>query len=145
MWVGLAFQAKMLQAWLVLPAFAFAYLVAAPPRLRTRIGHVALAGMVTVAVSLSWMTAVSLVPAHQRPYVDGTQNDSLYSQVFEYNGIARMGLGNGSSAGPHAGFLTGVLRAGQRSRPQSVRIGPAGTGCSTACSDATTDGCCPRP
>jgi hypothetical protein len=29
-WVGLAFQAKMIQAWLVLSALAIAYLLAAP-------------------------------------------------------------------------------------------------------------------
>ena len=59
--VGLAFQAKMIQAWLVLPALAAAYLLAAPAaRLRTRCAHVALAGLVAVVVSLCWMTAVSL-------------------------------------------------------------------------------------
>ena len=48
LWVGLAFQAKMIQAWLVLPALAAAYLLAAPAaRLRTRWAHVALAGLVT--------------------------------------------------------------------------------------------------
>src|SRR5262252_1350174 len=53
-WVGLAFQAKMIQAWLVLPALAAAYLLAAPAaRLRTRFAHVALAGLVTAIVSLS--------------------------------------------------------------------------------------------
>ena len=105
-WVGLAFQAKMLAAWLVLPALAAAYLLAAPPRLRTRLGHVALAGAVTVVVSLSWMTVVSLVPAHDRPYVDGTQNDSLFSQVFEYNGISRLGRSNVfAGAGHPAQFL----------------------------------------
>ncbi len=105
-WIGLAFQAKMLQAWLVLPALAVAYLVAAPPRLRTRVGHVAIAGAVTVAVSVSWMTAVSLVPAHDRPYVDGTQDDSVFSQVFDYNGIARLGHGKVlGGAGQPAAFL----------------------------------------
>ncbi len=105
-WVGLAFQAKMLTAWLVLPALAAAYLLAAPPRLRTRLGHVALAGVVTVVVSLSWMTVVSLVPAHERPYVDGTQNDSLFSQVFDYNGISRLGRSNVfAGAGHPARFL----------------------------------------
>jgi 4-amino-4-deoxy-L-arabinose transferase-like glycosyltransferase len=105
-WVGLAFQAKMLAAWLVLPALAAAYLLAAPPRLRTRLGHVALAGVVTVVVSLSWMTVVSLVPAHERPYVDGTQNDSLFSQVFDYNGISRLGRSNVfAGAGHPARFL----------------------------------------
>jgi 4-amino-4-deoxy-L-arabinose transferase-like glycosyltransferase len=105
-WVGLAFQAKMLVAWLVLPALAAAYLLAAAPRLRTRLRDVALAGIVTVVVSLSWMTAVSLVPAHDRPYVDGTQNDSLFSQVFDYNGISRLGRSNVfAGAGHPAQFL----------------------------------------
>ncbi len=90
-WVGLAFQAKMLQAWLVLPALFAAYLLAAPaPVLARRIGHVALATLVAVVVSLSYMAVVSAVPAHDRPYVDGSCNDSVFSQVFLYNGAARV-------------------------------------------------------
>lgn len=90
-WVGLAFQAKMIQAWLVLPALAAGYLLAAPAaRLRTRCAHVALAGLVTAVVSLSWMTAVSLVPSQDRPYVDGSPHDSVYTQVFDYNGLGRL-------------------------------------------------------
>ena len=90
-WVGLAFQAKMIQAWLALPALAAAYLLAAPAaRLRTRCAHVALAGLVTAVVSLSWMTAVSLVPSQDRPYVDGSPDDSVYTQVFDYNGLGRL-------------------------------------------------------
>jgi 4-amino-4-deoxy-L-arabinose transferase-like glycosyltransferase len=110
MWVGLAFQAKMTVAWLVLPALAGAYLLAAPPRLRTRLTHLALAGAVTVIVSLSWMTVVSLVPAHDRPYVDGTQNDSVFSQTFDYNGIARLRHGSGvfAGAGHPAPFLVHI-------------------------------------
>ena len=90
-WVGLAFQAKMLQAWLVLPALALAYLLAGEGPVSRRLARLSLAGLVTVLVSLSWMSAVSLVPAHDRPYVDGTRNDSVFSQVFDYNGIARLG------------------------------------------------------
>jgi 4-amino-4-deoxy-L-arabinose transferase-like glycosyltransferase len=106
-WVGLAFQAKMLQAWLILPALAVAYLVAAaPPRLRTRVGHVALAGAAALAVSLSWMTVVSLIPAHDRPFVDATQDNSVFNQVFDYNGIARLGHGKVlGGAGQPAAFL----------------------------------------
>jgi 4-amino-4-deoxy-L-arabinose transferase-like glycosyltransferase len=123
MWVGLAFQAKMVQAWLVLPALALAYLVAAPPRLRVRLGHVALAGAVTVMVSLSWMTAVSLVPAHERPYVDGSTNDSVYAQVFDYNGLARLGGRHGDGAGTPAPFLRRIARAGTALNSYSARIG----------------------
>jgi 4-amino-4-deoxy-L-arabinose transferase-like glycosyltransferase len=89
-WVGLAFQAKMLQAWIVLPALYLAYLVAAPvSTLFRRAGCVALSALVVVVVSLSWMTAVSAVPSHDRPYVDGSCDNSLFSQVFLYNGIER--------------------------------------------------------
>jgi 4-amino-4-deoxy-L-arabinose transferase-like glycosyltransferase len=112
-WVGLAFQAKMTVAWLVLPALAAAYLLAAPAQLRARLGHVALAGAVTALVSVSWMSVVSLVPAHERPYVDGTQNDSVFSQTFDYNGIARLRRGSDvfAGAGHPAAFLVALSAA----------------------------------
>jgi 4-amino-4-deoxy-L-arabinose transferase-like glycosyltransferase len=89
-WVGLAFQAKMLQAWLVVPALFGVYLIAAPATaLLRRLGHVALATVVMVLVSLSFMTAVAAVPAHDRPYVDGSCDNSIFSQVFLYNGLDR--------------------------------------------------------
>jgi hypothetical protein len=49
------------------------------------------AGVVTALVSLAWMAAVSLVPAASRPYVDGSQHDSLTQMVFQYNGFGRLG------------------------------------------------------
>ncbi len=90
LWVGLAFQTKMLQAWLVLPALYLVYLIAAPAAsLLRRFGHVALSALVVIVVSLSWMTAVTLVPAHDRPYVDGSCDNSVFNQVFLYNGLNR--------------------------------------------------------
>ncbi len=88
--VGLAFQAKMIEAWLVLPALALAYLVAAGGAWWHRIAHLGIAGLVTAAVSLSWMLVVSLVPAGSRPYVDGSSHNSIFSQVFVYNGFGRV-------------------------------------------------------
>ncbi len=125
-WVGLAFQAKMIQAWLALPALAAAYLLAAPAaRLRTRCAHVALAGLVTVVVSLCWMTAVSLVPSHGRPYVDGSSNDSVYTQVFDYNGIARLSGTWASVAGPPAPFLIEAREHGQLLNSETIGIKPS--------------------
>jgi 4-amino-4-deoxy-L-arabinose transferase-like glycosyltransferase len=90
-WVGLAFQAKMLQAWLVLPALYIAYLLAAPAlSLGRRCAHIAASVAVALAVSLSWMCIVTLVPAHDRPYVDASCNNSVFSQVFQYNGTDRL-------------------------------------------------------
>jgi 4-amino-4-deoxy-L-arabinose transferase-like glycosyltransferase len=90
-WVGLAFQAKMLEAWLVVPALGLAYLVAGPGTAARRWAGLAVLGTVTVLVSLAWMTAVTLTPAAHRPYIDGSTNDSAYQEVFDYNGFARLG------------------------------------------------------
>ncbi|HEX3515192.1 MAG TPA: glycosyltransferase family 39 protein [Trebonia sp.] len=122
-WVGLAFQAKMIQAWLVLPALAAAYLLAAPAaRLRTRCAHVALAGMVAAVVSLSWMTAVSLVPSQDRPYVDGSPNDSVYTQVFDYNGLGRLTGNWTTTAGPPSPLLIAALESGQSLNAETFGI-----------------------
>ncbi|MEU5527820.1 glycosyltransferase family 39 protein [Micromonospora chersina] len=90
-WIGLGFQAKMLQSWLVLPAFALTWLAFAPASRRRRLGQVALAGAATVAVSLAWVLLLTVVPAGDRPYVDGTTNDSAVAMVFGYNGLDRFG------------------------------------------------------
>ena len=122
-WVGLAFQAKMIQAWLALPALAAAYLLAAPAaRLRTRCAHVALAGLVTAVVSLSWMTAVSLVPSQDRPYVDGSADDSVYTQVFDYNGLGRLTGNWARIAGPPSPIVVAAVESGQLLNAETIGI-----------------------
>jgi 4-amino-4-deoxy-L-arabinose transferase-like glycosyltransferase len=124
-WAGLAFQAKMIQAWLVLPALAAACLLAAPAaRLRTRCAHVALAGLVTAVVSLSWMTAVSLVPSGDRPYVDGSRDDSVYTQVFDYNGLGRLTGNSATVAGPPSPLVAAAVHSGRLLNAETLRIKP---------------------
>jgi 4-amino-4-deoxy-L-arabinose transferase-like glycosyltransferase len=89
LWVGLAFQAKMLQAWLLLPVIALVWCMAGPGKPLRRMVEVAIAVAIAVVVSLSYITAVSLVPAGSRPYVDGSTHDSLWQMVFSYNGFGR--------------------------------------------------------
>jgi 4-amino-4-deoxy-L-arabinose transferase-like glycosyltransferase len=89
LWVGAAFQAKMLQAWLLLPVIALVYLLTARPRLATRIVHTVAALVTAVAVSTLWMVAVTLVPASDRPWFDGSTHNSIFEQVFVYNGFGR--------------------------------------------------------
>jgi 4-amino-4-deoxy-L-arabinose transferase-like glycosyltransferase len=89
--VGMAFQAKMVEAWLILPVLGLTYLVCAPVSFRRRALQLGALVAVGVIVSLSWMTAVSLVPRHDRPYVDGSAGDSVFEQVFDYNGFGRVG------------------------------------------------------
>jgi 4-amino-4-deoxy-L-arabinose transferase-like glycosyltransferase len=82
----------MVQAWLILPVIFVTYLVAAPLPWRRRVRQVAMTGVVALVVSLSWMSVVAFIPAHDRPYVDGTTDDSIYTQVFVYNGWSRIGI-----------------------------------------------------
>ncbi|MGW4512133.1 glycosyltransferase family 39 protein [Streptomyces sp. NPDC004393] len=106
-WVGVAFQCKMLEAWAVLPALGVTYLVAAPTTWRRRAGHMALAGVVTMAVSVSWMVVATVVPAQSRPYIDGTTDNSAYSMVVGYNFLSRF-----DAVGVDAGG-TGSIATGQ--------------------------------
>lgn len=88
-WVGLAFQTKMLQAWLVLPVFAVVYQLTAGHSPLRRALRLLLSGAVTLAVSCSWALIAWLTPAGNRPYVDGTSNNNPFSLVFGYNGLSR--------------------------------------------------------
>jgi hypothetical protein len=69
--VGFGFLTKMLQALLVVPAFALVYLVAAPTPLRRRMGQLLLAGVALVVSAGWWVAIVQLVPAADRPYIGG--------------------------------------------------------------------------
>jgi 4-amino-4-deoxy-L-arabinose transferase-like glycosyltransferase len=103
-WVGLAFQTKMVQAWGVLPALALGYLIAARGSLWRRVGHVAMAGVVTFAVSMWWIVLMLLVPASSRPYIDGSTDNSPLSMVFDYNLFGRYGSGAQSGPGGPTGW-----------------------------------------
>jgi 4-amino-4-deoxy-L-arabinose transferase-like glycosyltransferase len=90
LFVGLGFNIKMLEAYLVVPAYGLLYLLASPRRIWVRIGHLALATLLMLTISLSWTVAVDLTPAANRPYVGSSQNNSEISLALGYNGIQRL-------------------------------------------------------
>ncbi|MFB9903260.1 ArnT family glycosyltransferase [Allokutzneria oryzae] len=97
-WVGIGFQMKMTQVFLVLPALGTAYLVAAPGGLAHRIGRSLAAGVLALAVSSVWLVAVALTPAADRPYVDGSTHNSVWEMALLYNGFGRFVHGNDTTA-----------------------------------------------
>ncbi len=114
--VGFGFLTKMLQAFLVLPAFGLAYLVAGPPRLGRRIVQL-LAGGAAVVVSAGWWVAiVELVPASSRPYIGGSTTNSILELTFGYNGLGRL-----------TGNETGSVLPGGAASPAGAG-GPGGAG-----------------
>jgi len=88
--VAVSFQTYMLEAWAVWPALAAAYLCTAQPWWR-KLWHTALAGVVSLALSLVWIVAVALIPATDRPYVGSTLHNDPWEMVFGYNGLGRFG------------------------------------------------------
>jgi 4-amino-4-deoxy-L-arabinose transferase-like glycosyltransferase len=106
---GFAFQVKMTESLLVLPALALAYLVAADKPLRARILATAGYLAVTAVLALSWITVFALVPASSRPRIDGSASNSVWDMVFVYNGIGRTGSTTAALSALFAG-PTGPLR-----------------------------------
>ncbi|WP_425303200.1 ArnT family glycosyltransferase [Nocardia wallacei] len=98
--VGFGFLAKMMQAFLVLPAFALVYLLAAQAPWRMRILR-SVSAVLAMVVSAGWyLLLVELWPAGSRPYIGGSQDNSILELTFGYNGFGRItgnetgGLGN---------------------------------------------------
>ena len=95
--VGLAFNTKSLAALLVVPGIVVGYLVCAPGSWRRRLAQLALAGVVFLAVAVSWSVAVDLTPSSQRPFIGGSVTNSEFQLEFGYNGFGRVG---GQQGGP---------------------------------------------
>ncbi|MEQ0562340.1 glycosyltransferase family 39 protein [Amycolatopsis sp. NEAU-NG30] len=99
--VGVGFQVKMVEAWVVLPALLAACLVAPGPRLR----RAAVLGGTALVVSMAWLVAVGFVPRDERPHVDGSPGDTWWEMVFGYNGLDRGLTGDGAPYGGPPGPL----------------------------------------
>lgn len=97
--LGFAFLTKMLQAFLVMPGLALAFLVAAPVGMWRRIGKLAV-GAAAMVVSAGWFLAlVEVWPASSRPYIGGSTDNSLLQLALGYNGIERIAGGGGPGGG----------------------------------------------
>lgn len=115
--VGLGFLTKMLQAFLVLPALAGVYLLAAVsvPLVR-RLGHLVAAFAAMLLAGGWWVVVVELWPASSRPWIGGSQDNSVLELTLGYNGIGRLNgdevgsVGGGGRAGGPGWGETGVLR-----------------------------------
>ena len=100
--VGVGFNIKMIQAFIVVPAILAIYLLGTQEiPLKKRTVHLALAIMVLIAVSLSWAVAVDMVPKDQRPYIGGSGDNTVLGLIVNYNGMHR--LADGMTGGPGSG------------------------------------------
>lgn len=97
--VGIGFNIKMIQAFIIVPAVLAIYLLGAREhRVIKRAGHLVLAVAVLAAVSLSWAAAIDSIPADQRPFIGGSGDNTVLGLIINYNGIHR--LESDSANGP---------------------------------------------
>jgi 4-amino-4-deoxy-L-arabinose transferase-like glycosyltransferase len=119
--VGFGFLTKMLQAFLVLPVFAAVWLLAAPVPVGRRVRDMLLAGSAMLVSAGWWVLAVELWPADARPYIGGSQTNSVLELVFGYNGFGRL---TGDEVGSVGGAMTapGMESGGNWGRSGLTRL-----------------------
>ncbi|MDY5911655.1 MAG: glycosyltransferase family 39 protein [Inconstantimicrobium porci] len=95
--VGIGFNIKMLQAYMILPAMYLAYLVSKNLTMKRKVINLACGTLVLAVVSLSWAFVVDMVPPSNRPFVGSSTNNTVMELIFGHNGIERFttSLGGG--------------------------------------------------
>ncbi|MGE0058199.1 MAG: hypothetical protein AB7T32_09460, partial [Dehalococcoidia bacterium] len=126
--VGVAFNTKMLAAWIPGPALVLAIVVgvnittktAVQVALKQWLPRLGLFGVVCLAASLSWLLVIDAWPKSERPYIGGSTDNTVSDLVLGYNGIGRVEGENGAG-GPGGGARPG----GNAPVPQQNRDGGA--------------------
>lgn len=154
--VGLAFNIKMIQAFIIVPAIFLVYLWGATGLdWKKRILHLVLAAIILLVVSLSWALMVDAIPADQRPYIGGSGDNTVLGLIINYNGVHRLGIGGsgmgtGMGGGPGGSFggsdagMAGFDRMNRsvdaRGSATSSLAGPGGNAGSTGGMSGTPPG-----
>ncbi|APE18202.1 glycosyltransferase family 39 protein [Mycolicibacterium pallens] len=109
--VGLGYLTKQLEVALVMPALAIPYLIAGPRSLLVRAGQLLLGWVAAAAAAGWWVLLVQLWPPGRRPWIGGTQTNSILELTLRYNGFGRLnGDEPGSTGSP--GFVSPVHLGG---------------------------------
>ncbi|MCW3066807.1 MAG: phospholipid carrier-dependent glycosyltransferase [Solirubrobacterales bacterium] len=88
--IGVAFNFKLFEALVPVPALGLLYLLGSSAPWKRRIIGLAAAGAVLAAVSLSWVGAATLVGHKGNPYPIGSSNGTVWDVVFGFNGSGRL-------------------------------------------------------
>ncbi|WP_067922487.1 ArnT family glycosyltransferase, partial [Alicyclobacillus shizuokensis] len=120
--IGLGFNIKMMEAYLMLPAVYLTYLLARRIRWRRKLLQLAAMTGVLAAVSFSWAVAVDATPASERPYVGSTQTNNEMELIFGYNGLERLtGQMHGASGANSAPMQAASSSSGSAGTVSSAR------------------------
>lgn len=88
--VGVGFNIKMLQAYMILPGLYGLYFLGARQRWWLRLLHLTGATVLLLAVSLWWVVLVDMIPPDERPYIGSSSNNTVMELITGHNGIRRL-------------------------------------------------------
>ncbi|MBV4415477.1 ArnT family glycosyltransferase [Clostridium tyrobutyricum] len=91
--VGIGFNIKMVEAYMVAPAIYITYLLTSSMSFKKKMRDLIVGTLVLLVVSLSWAVIVDLVPASQRPYIGSSTNNTVMQLIIGHNGLERIGIG----------------------------------------------------
>ncbi|WP_205669246.1 glycosyltransferase family 39 protein [Amycolatopsis suaedae] len=118
--VGLAFDAKYLQAYLVLPALALVWLVCGPGRIGRRLLGAGGAAVTVLVTSAVWPLLVSLVPEGSRAWTAASPDGTILGRVGNVLGVH---LDAPTAGNDMAGQIMAAFKTGE-----VFHSGPAGAG-----------------
>ena len=114
--VGLGFNIKMLQAYMILPAVVLVYLVFDRGKFMKRLAAGAISLVIMAAVSFAWVIAVDLTPSSQRPYVGSSTDNTVIELIIGHNGMERLyggiGVRHFVSGASNSGSAPGAMGGG---------------------------------
>ncbi|MYR06995.1 glycosyl transferase [Gordonia sp. SID5947] len=124
--VGFGFLTKQLQVMLIVPPLAITYLAFGRHTWIKRLGHLCGALGAMIVSAGWWILAVELWPASSRPWIGGSQNNSILELTFGYNGFGRLNGNETGSVVPGGGGGDGA--GGPMSAYAGAMGGPPGGG-----------------
>ncbi|BBH20746.1 hypothetical protein Back11_20910 [Paenibacillus baekrokdamisoli] len=124
--IGVAFNMKMMQAYMVLPAFYLFTIIAWKVNWKKKASVVTGATVLMLLISMSWALIVDSIPASSRPYVGSSSTNSVMELAFGYNGVSRLTGEQGGGGGGAPGGMMGDDGSGQRQQQSSTEDGTQG-------------------
>ncbi|OXM13244.1 4-amino-4-deoxy-L-arabinose transferase [Paenibacillus herberti] len=132
--IGVGFNMKMLQAYMVLPAFYLLYVLGVQLKVKKKYAVLAGSTALMLLISVSWAVIVDSIPADKRPYIGSSETNSVMELAFGYNGVSRLTGDRGGAGGqPPSASVPGQPQAGDGTAPRDgggesgVRNGGWGT------------------
>ncbi|USS91635.1 glycosyltransferase family 39 protein [Fructobacillus americanaquae] len=125
--IGVSFNIKMLQAFMILPAMFVYYIIAIKVPWKKKVGWLGLAVVSLSVFTLAYPMAVDSASKSSRPYIGSSQTNSLMELAFGYNGTQRLLGQSTGTGGTFSGMGTKKTSKSSKSTTGANQMGQAPT------------------